>query len=692
VSRKRRKKKAGAKPVADAGGKRDYWLGKATQRLARGHRDEARAALDRAFTDPDPAARLRWLAVRWPRQALAESGADALPHLADALLAWPEEAADHFLVAPELPEVWRAGALRVREASALLAGGDELQAMRRLREVGRGPDFRHPQRLLRGLAAWYRRDADAAALALRSLPTTSVCGALAARLMEPAASPSAFGDSDVALVAPFVRALRARKPSQAMVALSHAYAHGSAGLCSVIARDASGGLLALGVAPDAAHARVVRAIPELSAHIESDRLEALVWENGGDCWFAGELWLHNAQSVRPDDPDGVMMVHRAGRLWMRSADAHDPPQRCLDCGVIHLEGQRREEVAQARALFEIAISNAPNRADWWVDLVHCTEWLGHAKERGRVLERFVKAFPEHPVALVRAAEAALDRGSFDKGLRYVRRAAELLPLSAEPVELRARLLIGKARKKYRQGRTADVEAVLEEARGLRRLGVDVRQRLTAAMAAALELTGDARGAAATREAAFEADPRGWLWTLRFVDERRRFLAPRKRENTRFLEVRLDGIPPADNAEMNAVLRLADDWEGDEGLCDHAWAVVTRAVAVNVSVFESVDEARLAMSYAVGPRTALSLATLCCEVDPDNPIYVSMRYHALLDMRASADAFIGAEAELRPHCDDFVGHRYASILDRIEAYVRSVQTEAPAPPRAADQLSLPLLND
>ncbi len=122
------------------------------------------------------------------------------------------------------------------------------------------------------------------------------------------------------------------------------------------------------------------------------------------------------------------------------------------------------EYDSAQSLFERSIEIDPGFSDVHKDLVdHLFEFVGQTKEKARALERFAKLFPDDGEAAFGAAQFALDRNAYDKGLKFAAKAAAARPMDKKVHELQFELFILKSIKKYEQGKSTEAQALWKRA-------------------------------------------------------------------------------------------------------------------------------------------------------------------------------------------------------------------------------------
>lgn len=660
---KRKKSKPASKPAkastqapTNDAGAQDYWLEKATRFVDKGRLDDAIAVLDRFW--PRPADRLhpdrlRWLLTHAPAAALDEiralppdvrADAATLTALADALLLLGDDA-DALLALEGLPADWVERARHLRAASAHLAAGDDAAATAALRAVGRAPAFAGPQRFLRGLGAWYARADDQAALLWAPLRDAQPFGPVVARLLE---GPPPSGTDDLTALHGVVAALRACKPNKALSAAAAAFDALAPTTKLLLARDLPGALAALGVPPLAAVERVRRALPGQDERIDPLALTALAAEIDQDAPMAVEHWRHLARRLPPSDRAAAL--HRSGGLLARGATA-------CEADATKYWWERAEHRATAAALRRQALADLraaaeadPDEPAWWPALIDAASRTGRS-ERTQALETYVARFPDAPDALLRAAEACADRGSWDKGLRYARRAAELHPLDRRINELQVQLLTGKARKKAKAGDRATAAALYAEARAVPHLTPDAALEL-AAEVAAFELYDHQPAAAdALRDAILATDPRPWLWVaqldlafLRLAKKGPRHVRLPPGAERHFQAT----VPPPSVADLEALLELWQAHSGDASMAYALDLVINRAVTLGVPPLSSLRLVQRALDAVSDPQARLQLALQGQALDPADLEFTIARYEAALELRLPPDAFKTALDELRRH--------------------------------------------
>jgi tetratricopeptide (TPR) repeat protein len=692
---------------------RAYWSARAAKFAEQGQHARLTETLDRLWPDADEPERLSWLSAAAPA-ALAASVAGrseplpplVLTALARSTLEWTPETADALLGLTCVPAAFAADARAVREASALIAAGDDAAAGAALKRVGRDSALRDAQRFLRGLMAFYRGETEGARLALEPLSTVPGWSGPVAALLHrlgvvseaPAACLDRLPQSPVQQVASIVRALAERHPNKAITLLAATLPRVDPGLARALVRDFPGALLALGVPDESVVERLKRAIPNLRNYIEPALLDALICERMGHypegaALFAqvGNGW-DAAGTAR--NADSAALQHRVAVYALDDLERRGgPPKRCPDCGQFHDDGPDLSTVlAASRKLLELALRRAPDALEIWLDLVRVVEAEGDKAERGRVLERFVARFPDHPTAILSAGEACLERGAFDKGVAYAEAAMVHLPFDRSPRNLACRLLLEKSRKKFRDDRSGEALGALRRAIDLPHLDLDLRQRVTAAQAVLQMVEAPKTDFVALRAAATANDPRPWLWTARFAHEWWRFRASgRKRDRMVALP---DGalVPmdvPLGPEEMSAILRAVTDMGADDPMAKAVAAPI--AAAAGGASPESLtrhEDCLVLLNWRPQTEAGFRIAKRGLELAPD---HVPMRlyyYERGLELGEPVSTYDGAEAWIArklhgPEAVDSISlrARLESVRLQITAVRRAEATPKPAKPSA-----------
>ena len=643
----RRKKKR--KPVASASSAsteptgnpseeaRSYWLERAAKRARGGQTERALQALLRSGLTGEE--RLGWLLARWPERGVEELGAthltpemlrDVLGVLGETVLSWPH--AEALLALDALPADWRSGARLIRAASERVAAGDDTEARALLRRIPRDSPFVDAQRFLRGLSAWYQRDEVAAALSWDRLAETTY--GLAIERLRAAVEPERAAAEQV------LTALDARRPNQALRALASAWQALSPPLRRLFIRELPRRLHDLGVGEEAVPERMARALPSLGAELTPRRLLALTLEVGGWSADAAESWSRAAER---GGEDAAALLHHAGVLWADVSGATEQREPCPDCGAWH-DDYDEDYAASALDALERAVELEPGEPTWWLDLLRVSAQAGDRRENDRLTERFVQRFPEHPQALRRAAEAAEAREAFDKALRYARRAIALEPLDRGLNDLRVRLLVGKARKKYAAGQHAQAGALLTEASEVAHCGLDMAQRASAARAAFVSLR-DLEAAEALRRESDETDSRPWMWALRFIGARALF-DPAGRSSQAWPEAWLATQPVPEHEELRALMQLGRELTGAYPSFEpKIAAVVVAAIEAGRGTLQGARHISQALSWALSDEATLELATRGVECSPLEADFVATRARLLLARDATPAELEVVEGQL-----------------------------------------------
>ncbi len=450
-----------------------------------------------------PPERLAWLAGALPERALLELFALEHEHLLNALeFVLPElvlqmdQAAWSQLATLEHPLLAEAQALR--EASALLAAGEDKAAAERARVVGVRSPLRDVRLFLRALASLYRGALDEARQILKTLAegkvTSLARGATAALTLisrQPTPPPSFDKPHPWGLVAGLLEAeafVIKQQPNAALRTLAH--------LATLYPKQAE---LLRGVA----------------------FYELLRFRKGDTNSDLKQLTqrLNRAFGEAPHDPSGLLLAASGARneglaqaavtllenyleiaqpSWLEALAGQDSLGRALvltflaetlsgQLNQLHEEqGARafffaydepprslRFASAQIKATYNKLISAAseavhlqPSLAFVWRLLLDTYADHNEHQERTRTLEAWLKQDPQDAGAWEEAALAAAERGSFHKAQRHLQRAQALEPFSRHLQKTQVQLLLIQARKHLKDKKS---DAFAETARTLRAL-------------------------------------------------------------------------------------------------------------------------------------------------------------------------------------------------------------------------------
>ena len=689
VGKKKRKKSRSSHPpageaqktVAPSDSKRAYWLSKADAAVGRDRESEALDCLERAIPQTSPTAdsaveRFHWLLTRLPERALVEAEpildrAEVPATLAAHILTLPDAVFDKIAVCAGLPDGWRAEAKALRLASACLADGDDSGARTHLRAVGLRSPFRDGRMFLRGLSAYYNDQTDDALRAFRRLADADGYGPLARAFEARLGADRPDVDRDLSrlldrlfpdeglIIEHVAQALRGRRPNTAMSALRKHAASFSPGLLAAVRRGLPGALLSVGVDPYAVGPRVVGTMPEDPDDPANLKLEAII--NEMTCMRSVSIthWTRYANFVEQGATDlpaqqipmaSAAIAHRVVTNLLRVVKDEES-----DDGRYFIFRRRRQSLhpafGQAVNMLEAVLRADPTCIDYWRLYLSLVRKVGNKGAVGRAHERFVKQFPHDPEALRIGAEAAAERGAWDKGLRYAQQAAELEPLSRRARDVEASMRVGKARKKLKAGLHHVSRKLYEAALRVPHCTPDVRLHNFAELALVEQHHGDQAAAAQVVKRALDQDPRPWLMAGQLIKGQGEIskLLPRRGRSQRLLpepQIGAWAYPPDDSMptaeEQRAICELVDDDELSAIGRDQMIRLLERSIIRAPSVITDSESVLEILDIIEDNDATYALATHGCELDPHEPEFVIDRYHAALQAEMGPQAFADAD--------------------------------------------------
>ncbi|MBU0553879.1 hypothetical protein KJ940_20570 [Myxococcota bacterium] len=444
-------------PTPSGHDSRAYWEAKARRALSAGEAARAEEALDRALPpssdEAEAATRLRWLLRHWPRRALAEINAVGVevPWVSEALgataLSWGEG------VVEGLPHPrWVEDAAALREANVAISEGRDEEAIAALRRIKRDSPLLDAQRFLRGLLLVYQGQDPA--LLLRPLLSRPGWAAPAAALLKRAgveveldaaatrcANPSYW--SSLGSLNGIIEAIRNQKANRILVEFANIVNTIDNNTKEMLWNE----LIQLFDYFRGNHSATIKKLSKLSEfdHLHEIKIGISILSQDKDSYreffFLLDQLLSTVNFSKKEKAFisyyksvHLLSIHR--RLSTNSIMIFfDDP---LNSGEI-LEFMTKHA--------EDAVKNDPNCIRYWLNLVDVYKSGRDKAAIARVIERFVKRHPDEPKALIVAAQAALVRKAYDKGLRYCQRIVEIEPLNRDLADLHIELLRGKALKR-----------------------------------------------------------------------------------------------------------------------------------------------------------------------------------------------------------------------------------------------------
>lgn len=630
-----------------------------------------------------------------------------------ALALTPEEV--DALVAIEAPFSLELAA--VTAAARSIGDGKDDEGLEALRTIGLKSPFRQARLFLRGLSAFYRGQDDEAVRALRSVSRDQVQWPAAEALLLVLEPESADCDG-IMRAAPVLQALGLHRAADGLLVslvrrhfdqgkinaalrvASKVLPAASEGLADSLRRDLPAALLVAGVERHSVFERVDRAFPADPQDHRLHRLRAWLAEASGDLDRAIGNWLVVASAAAdgsfplPEEDRALVAAaisQHIGELFARCARADDDHSRSSPFVFGRRSSRHSALWSRAFEAFSEAVETDPLNVEAWQGQIESASYLADKRERVRVLERFIKQFPESAEAVIAAARASGERGAFDKGLRFARRAAELEPLNRSIRDIEAWLLCGKGRKKYRAGDKDTGRRCYDEARALvTKCTRAQRLRVLAAVAAYLLVTDGGEVAAVEQRVADDGQSQ-WLWRGYLCIEGELLLARRLRPGRGFPPARRRiPMPPKpaeapSGDEVSALLSLVHDAEERRGhRTPEFFELLVASLDAGGTRLSDREDLDLAISIAPRPSLKLQLAERGQELWPGDPQFTSIRYSTALILKLPGNYFDRAQVELETarrslretfdaHRADYTPGTKRTLLRRIVAIERYIDT-------------------
>ena len=470
----------------------------------------------------------------------------------------------------------------------------------------------------------------------------------------------------------------------------------SEGLADSLRRDLPAALLSAGVERQAVVERIDRAFPTDTNDRSHHRLRAWLAEAAGDFDRAISDWLIVAATaadgsypdIKKDRELALAAISQhIGELLLRCARADDEHSRSNPL----MFGARstRHSAFWSRAFesFSDAVTLDPRNVDAWQGQLEAAAYLADKRERIRVLERFIKRFPERAEAVIAAARASGERGAYDKGLRFARGAAELEPLNRAIRDIEAWLLCGKGRKKYRTGDKEAARRCYHEARTLVPKCTRGQRLRVLAASAAYELASSGGDIAHIEQQLLDDGHGPWIWRAFVCIEGEQLVARRHPKRRGFFLPRNElPMPPRPveapaGPEVSSLLALVHDGEGRRGLRSPEFLdLLVAALEAGGTMLTAREDLDLAISIAPSPSLKLRLAERGHQLWPSDPQFVSIRYGTALILKLPENYFDRAQVEIETACQslretfdahqaDYTPAAKRTLLGRIAAIER-----------------------
>lgn len=437
------------------------------------------------------------------------------------------------------------------------------------------------------------------------------------------------------------------RPNTALRAAARIQGRVDGRLTATLRRELPGVLIAAGLDWRKVVSRLERALPTTDASDPDDhRLVACCAESAGDLPAAVEAWESYLEGVTSGETSWAEPREVAAAV-------------CEHLGALLSAAALRQEtvygVRHARRLglwsmacdsFEQALEHDPDDLSTWTRLIEASGHLPDRREQARTLERFLRRFPEHPAALQAAASAAGDRGAFDKGRRFVRRAIALEPLNRELRDIEAELVTGKAFKKLKTGHHDVAARLLGELRQLVPRSTAARRLWLASLAAAAF---GALGREDEREAclALTAVEGHGPWTravmmMRADEEVEGTLGDLPDES---LQVLFPSEGPSVE-DLRGVMQILEEYRDDRG--GLSWSLASlgsRAAELGCDSLTEREDILRVLGLVGSLERRLQLLERACERYPADHDFVYFKYYVALSLDRGPEYFDEVEEEI-----------------------------------------------
>ncbi len=658
----------------------------------------------------------------WPKPGYG------LQRLETLLELWPARAATELAKAPpeerDRPEVARALARRVlslddevldalegieapwaeevgliRAASRAIGQGRDEEGREILRRVGLRSPFRQVRLFLRGLSAFYRGDDEEAARAWSRIDEDQIEAPLVRTLslaLDAPARPDneggkgggsrlgseilqAFGLGHVQprlRLLEIYRLIASGRVNTALRAASRLGPDTAPHDFEGVRRDLASALLSSGLDISQVQIRLARALPPDEQDPDNARLMALVheaenrWESAHELWMDVLLRMSRRKGVDEGYPTSwaiAAVIHHFGQIFQTMAQNDEDAHRSTS-PFFSRRRYRSEYWETAYDQLNHALQIDFSNIKIWRTMIEVAGRLSDRREKARVLERFIKQFPDRPESLIAAAEEAAGRKAFDKGLRFARRAIELEPMSRPARTLEAALLRGKALKKLRGGDLKTARELLHQAAGVPHLPRSVSFETLAEAAAINLIQGEDEQARRFEREVLGTMGRPWSWSKHLLLALARLSQPPSRGRRRPQKMPHFALPPIDPPEETPTAEevaeiLSIDNESYASFEDELKSMLVRLINQAAErgghLLRGPEDLLRALRWSREPEAKLRIAERGCEQAPKEPFFLIVRYETALELEHPPEAFATAEAELNK-ASDFLKQRLREV--------------------------------
>jgi len=642
-------------------------------------------------TNPNHTAkRWLWLLRYWPEQAQQEIQAVEETRLASILpriVLQLDEA--RFALFSSSRSTLVQEATTVRVASKYIAEGNDEAAQLELKKISLRSPFRNEKLFLRGLSAWYQQKDQEATKVFTKLQTidyyANIASSFLAKLSPTETStPSSalqakseahqilFDDNFVSVCQEIKRHTEQKKPNSILRTVGTHYAKMPPELKALFLYELPIHMMLFSMPPESLIKRLKQTFSQLPLDPRFSRMEAAIYEKATNQPAAISSWkeyfkdLKKGRAKLPNatSPQAEALLNaRVGQLYFQWVDEAEKEADMSFSDFFFMSNfynPREVELNKKKGLqhFEKAVELASDDIKLWYALVNMTEELIGKKERDRVIERMVKQLPGHPTSLLLAAKAASDRGSFDKGMRYAKKAIELEPLNRQTRDLIASMLMGKGFKKYRSGEVDKAIKLYEQAVTVEHTTLQSHLKTATSRIALEEICGHQEKAQSLFQALMDSEKMRWLPIGHFLLARHRLREPGKKRGKKTprpakvsvqADAYLDQPPRSD--ELMALIQLFKDFRSRFN--DNPYAYPS-------SFYDFIEDACRGNTKLLTEKTSLmdalrlvrksSMVLLLSEqgkaLFPRNLSFIYSYYTSALNLEKPVEFFKNAEEELK----------------------------------------------
>jgi tetratricopeptide (TPR) repeat protein len=336
-------------------------------------------------------------------------------------------------------------------------------------------------------------------------------------------------------------------------------------------------------------------------------------------------------------------------------------------------------------LLEKAISLHKDNKEYWHKLVNAYLNLDDESAAQKTIERAAQTVTDIPEFLILAANLALKKSAYDKGLRYINQAIELDPLNIEIRQTEAKLLCGKAQKRIGQKKITEAVALYQKAVNINQLPVEERAIFESELAALYVYAKRENDTLQLYQKSPIAHSVPWIWVYSHIQGLKRLgtlFAPKSKKTSKNIpsNMLLGPIPfseekaPPSEQELNVMLSLWFEEPGQSKLVLE-YQILLSAILAGYNQIKQKKYLKYLVDFMNRSENQekqfLTIAEYANEMAPNEFEIVLYRYEAARHFKKSKSYFVNAEQELHEaleqYSEDSTNISFMPTFDRNHFY-------------------------